>query len=185
MGLDGIDSIAGSSVRNLWVAGKSVRAWDRPGRLVVYRWSNGSWRQARIPRERITWLPGLSVSSSGDVWIEATSPRKRDRHHLAIVLHRHGRRWASLNGINAQGTLGWPPTADGRDHVWFGTDYWNGAVLLGPGPVRSRYCGGGVYAPSLVDMHGVPGRYRTLWAAACARRLNGRMQGVILASKVW
>jgi len=183
-GLNPSASIGGSSARNLWVVGTNAPGFNFAGQLVAYRWTGNSWRSMPIPRERIIRTPAVSVSPSGDVWIEATSPRIFDRHHLVIVLHRHDGKWTALRTADTGGQVDWPPTADGRTHVWFwSSQYWTGRLLVSPTwPAR---CGGGIFAPNIFDMAAIPRTSATLRVASCSRSLNsGLPQGIVMISKV-
>ncbi len=175
--------MAGSSPRSLWVAGKGKKGSSLQGRLAAYQWTGRSWRSMPVPHERITALPSVTVSPRGDVWIEALSVKGTQRNPLYILLHRHGGKWAKVPGVNSQGGLSWPPTADGQGRIWFNDyKYWTGTSwTLSRGP---RSCRGGVTSLDFPAMQAIPGGRETLAATNCARIPGGREQGIVMISEV-
>jgi hypothetical protein len=183
--LNTTESIAGNSDTNLWVAGVQSRRLYSPGWLTVYKWTGSAWQQAPIKRSWIVGPPTISVSWTGDVWIEAYSRKFVDRYHRAIVLHYHGKRWAQLpdSVLPDGGVADFPPTAVGHG-IWFSDDgYWNGRTFQLVSFSSHGQCDG-IYSSGQADMAEIPGTDTALFAAGCPRNnINGRIQGALFISK--
>jgi hypothetical protein len=117
-----LTGLSGSAPGNLWVAGfLEARAGAAQGVVAAYRWLNGSWSRARLPRIGTGGRFAIAAPASSNVWIALTWTAR------PLTLHWNGASWRRLPVPAQSIELGAPIAPFGRDGIRVGaTALWNG-----------------------------------------------------------
>lgn len=161
-----VNDISGSSADNVWLSAEGRATLDSTSYyLNAYKWNGSAWHfVSSMPTPRSKGSAGITVTSSGNVWLGAWLASDGDGY----VLHWNGSYWARHTAPTSVPTSDELVT-DGHSGVWSGPwAHWTGSrwVNTTPGPSFA-----GDYGFNLRGLARIPGR-TTLWGVGDVSRTS-------------